>query len=281
MLTAIVATAVAFNGPVMSRPALTQARLTSVRMEELDPVKAKIAAKKAEREAAKAAAAGAAATMDKADATVADSAAAPAAAAAAPVAVAAPAAPKVMSEALPFAERPMTLDAVSLAGDVGFDPLGFSDYELGPFPSQEAHMGWMREAEIKHGRICMLATVGWISTDLGLRAPGVPAELKTSSLTSFMAHDTAVADGRMLMLLILCGVFEIAGAAALKATLDGKREAGEFALTGFMSKSMANPKQAAALKQAEIKHCRLAMMAFGGVATQCAVQGGAVGFPYF
>jgi len=188
----------------------------------------------------------------------------------------------VKSEALPFADRPAGLDALTLAGDVGFDPMGFSDPSLGPFDSAEAHMGWMREAEIKHGRICMLGTVGWISTDLGLRAPGVPAELKSASLTSFAAHDVAVTDGRLLMLLIVCGVFEIAGSAAIQATIEGKRAPGDFALMGGFSK--ADDKKLAALKQAEIKHCRLGMMAFSGLATQTAVAsaaGGVMTFPYF
>ena len=195
-----------------------------------------------------------------------------------------PVAMKAMSEALPFSERPAGLDAVTLAGDVGFDPLGFSNPELGPFAdspfdSATAHMGWMREAEIKHGRVCMLATVGWISADLGLRAPGVPSELKAAGVTSYAAHDIAVADGRLLMLIILCGVFEIAGSAAIKATLEGKREPGDFALMGGFKN--VDAKKLAALKQAEIKHCRLGMMAFSGIATQTAVQGGEIGFPYF
>jgi len=188
----------------------------------------------------------------------------------------------VNSEALPFAERPAGLDAVALAGDVGFDPMGFSDHTIGPFDTPEEHMGWMREAEIKHGRVCMLGTVGWIAADFGLRAPGVPAELKAASVTSFAAHDIAVADGRLLMLLILCGVFEIAGSAAIKATLDGKREPGDFALMGGFSK--VDAKKLAALKQAEIKHCRLGMMAFSGLATQTAVAsatGGVMTYPYF
>ena len=184
-------------------------------------------------------------------------------------------------KALPFTETPAALDG-SMPGDVGFDPMGFSDPSLGPFDSAEAHMGWMREAEIKHGRICMLGTVGWISTDLGLRAPGVPAELKSASLTSFAAHDVAVSDGRLLMLLIVCGVFEIAGSAAIQATIEGKRAPGDFALMGGFSK--ADDKKLAALKQAEIKHCRLGMMAFSGLATQTAVAsaaGGVMTFPYF
>lgn len=217
-------------------------------------------------------------------ATEAATAAAPPVATPPPAPVAAPSVAKAMSEALPFLERPASLDDVLLAGDVGFDPLGFSQVKYGPFNTAAEHMGYIREAEIKHGRVCMLALVGWISTDLGLRAPGVPVELKAASLTSFAAHDVAVADGRLLMLLILCGVFEIAGAAGIKATLEGKREPGDFALTGFMTKTCEDPKKLAALKQAEIKHCRLAMMAFGGVVTQAGVwdlAGKSVGFPYW
>lgn len=39
-------------------------------------------------------------------------------------------------------------------GDVGFDPLGFSDY---------FDMKFLREAELKHSRICMLAVVGFVA----------------------------------------------------------------------------------------------------------------------
>lgn len=63
------------------------------------------------------------------------------------------------SQALPFLEKPASLDG-SMPGDVGFDPLGLSSY----FP-----LDWMREAEIKHGRVCMLAIVGYIAVDIGIR----------------------------------------------------------------------------------------------------------------
>jgi hypothetical protein len=43
---------------------------------------------------------------------------------------------------------------ILLAGYAGFDPLGFSDYY---------DIKWLQEAEIKHGRICMLAAVGMVS----------------------------------------------------------------------------------------------------------------------
>jgi len=180
------------------------------------------------------------------------------------------------SEALPFAERAPGLDAVSgYAGDVGFDPLGFSNHELGPFDSAKEHMAWMREAEIKHGRVCMLATIGWIAVDWGLRAPGLPDSL--TSLNSYQAHDASVAQGGLIVLMIACGVFEIAGAGAIKASLDGERVPGDFALTGGFGKTDAS---LAKLREQEIAHCRLGMMAISGIATQqaCFPE---VPFPYF
>ena len=32
----------------------------------------------------------------------------------------------------------------------------------------------MREAEIKHGRVAMLATAGWLAVDFGFKLPGAP-----------------------------------------------------------------------------------------------------------
>lgn len=57
-----------------------------------------------------------------------------------------------MSESLPFLTRPKNLEGY--IGDVGFDPLGFSD---------TFDMKWLRESELKHGRAAMLATVGFVT----------------------------------------------------------------------------------------------------------------------
>ena len=52
-----------------------------------------------------------------------------------------------MSKSIPFLRCPDYLDG-SLAGDVGFDPLGLGRNEQGVLE--------MREAEIKHARLAML-----------------------------------------------------------------------------------------------------------------------------
>ena len=57
-----------------------------------------------------------------------------------------------MSQSMPFLTKPKNLDG-SMVGDVGFDPLGFSD---------NFDIKWLRESELKHGRVAMLATVGFI-----------------------------------------------------------------------------------------------------------------------
>merc|ERR1719183_2416842 len=77
----------------------------------------------------------------------------------------------------------------------------------------------MREAELKHGRVCMLAVVGYIVVDKGLRAPG--AEKLVAATSSFTAHDAAVQSGHMWALLLACGLFEIVGAGAIASTLNG------------------------------------------------------------
>lgn len=60
--------------------------------------------------------------------------------------------PGSFSESVPFLKQPAMLDG-TLAGDVGFDPLGFSDI---------FDVKVLREAELKHGRIAMLAVLGWL-----------------------------------------------------------------------------------------------------------------------
>merc|ERR1719443_1560652 len=60
------------------------------------------------------------------------------------------------SAAIPFLKKPPALDG-SMVGDMGFDPLGITTTitELG------GDLKYVREAELMHGRVSMLATVGF------------------------------------------------------------------------------------------------------------------------
>lgn len=63
-----------------------------------------------------------------------------------------------------------------------YDPLGLS---------KTYDVNWLREAELKHGRVCMLAFLGWVSNDAGLKFPGEAFQ----GVSSLSAHDAMVKSG--------------------------------------------------------------------------------------
>jgi len=65
----------------------------------------------------------------------------------------------VTSKSLPFLEAPSKLDGTTMVGDYGFDPMGLSEIQ--------ADLKYARWAELKHGRICMLAIVGMVTQEYG------------------------------------------------------------------------------------------------------------------
>lgn len=168
------------------------------------------------------------------------------------------------SKALPFLEAPPQLDG-SMAGDVGFDPLGLSSYYS---------LDYMREAEIKHGRVCMLATLGYATVDAGVLAPGAP------KVSSVMAHDTCVKSGHMLMLLFTVAIFESLSYTAIAEMMSGAsdRKPGDYGI-GWKFCKPGDTETQERYALAEITHGRAAMMGFAGMVTQSALHPD-VGFPY-
>merc|ERR1711988_1100848 len=163
------------------------------------------------------------------------------------------------SESLPMLVKRPQLKGY--AGDVGFDPVGFSEI---------FSMDWLREAELKHCRVSMLATVGFAFTDF-YHFPGF-------DYTTLEAHDACVASGAMSQLLLWIGLLEVFGATAIDQTLRGSgRAAGDF---GFDPLGFAtDPKKMEVLQEKELANGRLAMFAFGGFVTQAVLTGNS--FPYF
>mmetsp|Transcript_97966 Transcript_97966/g.274257 ORF Transcript_97966/g.274257 Transcript_97966/m.274257 type:complete len:217 (+) Transcript_97966:88-738(+) len=177
-----------------------------------------------------------------------------------------PAAVYVASESLPFLEKPPNL--AGYVGDFGFDPFRFSDF---------IPMDFLREAELKHGRMCQLAVVGFAAVDLGFHIYPLPEAYE--GLTSVTAHDALVKYGAMGQLFLWISVAEVISSVAVMQMLNGSgRAPGDFGLdpVGFLKgKSAAEVEE---MKLKEITHCRLAMFAFSGMVTQAVLTQGP--FPY-
>lgn len=136
-------------------------------------------------------------------------------------------------------------------GDVGFDPLGMSEV---------ADIKFLREAELKHGRIAMLAAAGSMAQDI-FTFPGVEKVVSGAKMTG--VHDVLVKQGAMGQLLLWLSFLEVFGTIALFETLEGKRAPGDFKFDPLnFSKNDVTAKKYAL---AEVKNGRLAMMGIGGM----------------
>jgi len=157
------------------------------------------------------------------------------------------------SAALPFLPYPANLEGY-IGDDIGFDPLRISDY----FP-----MDYLREAELKHSRICMLAITGYITVDLGFTIHPYGA-----GLSSAAAHDVLVEKGVMGNALVFIGLFEIVSYLGVAEMLQGSgREPGDFGIGTWYLQGKTE-EEIKKIRYQEIMNGRLAMMAFSGVVTQ-------------
>jgi len=202
--------------------------------------------------------------------------------------------PTERSEALPFLPRPINLDG-SMVGDVGFDPFYLSsipkDFSGFIQPPQWEEKGiptlyWMREAELKHGRVCMLAFFGWLAVDgafgFPLRFPGAIYSVDNVP-NSHMAHDVMVSQGSMGFLLICIAFVEFCTGAVLVevAKGDSDREAGDYSLDPLNFLKDKSKEEVDRMKLRELKNARLAMLAFAGIVTQSGMSEATQNFPYF
>lgn len=190
--------------------------------------------------------------------------------------------------------RAKNLDG-SMIGDVGFDPFYLSsipkDFSgfIQPPQWEEKNIPtlyWMREAELKHGRVCMLAWFGWLAADgafgFPLRFPGEIYSVENIPC-SYFAHDALVSQGSMGFLLFVVGLIEVCSSAVLVEVAKGEndREAGDFGLDPLSFLKGKSKEESDRMKLRELLNGRLAMLAFGGVCTQAALGESTHAFPYF
>jgi len=170
------------------------------------------------------------------------------------------------SPALPFLPYPE--NCKGYVGDVGFDPFRFSDF---------APVDFLREAELKHGRICMLAWTGFVAVDMGAKIYPFPEAYE--GLTSVTAHDALVQQGAMGQLFLWISLAEVISSVAVIQMLEGSgRKPGDFGLDPIGFLKGKSEEEIAEMELKEITHCRLAMFAFSGVVTQAVLTQGP--FPY-
>jgi hypothetical protein len=146
----------------------------------------------------------------------------------------------------------LTRDLFWQAGDQGWDPLGISNL---------IDVRWLREAELKHGRVCMLGATGMLVQDV-YTFPGVKETFGDAKMTAL--HDAAVAQGAMQQILVWCGFIELFGLAAIVQMLQGSdRQPGDF---GFDPLNLAKDTTKLARRQlVELKNGRLAMLGLSGM----------------
>eukprot|EP00612_Vaucheria_litorea_P002906 CAMPEP_0171460838 /NCGR_PEP_ID=MMETSP0945-20130129/5549_1 /TAXON_ID=109269 /ORGANISM="Vaucheria litorea, Strain CCMP2940" /LENGTH=272 /DNA_ID=CAMNT_0011987111 /DNA_START=113 /DNA_END=931 /DNA_ORIENTATION=+ len=107
-----------------------------------------------------------------------------------------------LSKALPWVTKP-DIAGGALVGDVGFDPLSLAT---------TFDISWLRAAELKHGRVCMLAIVGFLTPELvqhpfGFTGFQFPAEF--SEMNAIKSLETVPKFG-IAQIILACGLIEIA-----------------------------------------------------------------------
>ncbi|CEM37815.1 unnamed protein product [Vitrella brassicaformis CCMP3155] len=144
-----------------------------------------------------------------------------------------------------------------------FDPLGLAEQ----FPQ---YLTFFREAEIKHGRIAMLAVLGMVVPSFWT-LPG------REGISVLAAHDKFVENGVMGQLLFWVSLWEIVTFKTVVDMDEKDREPGDFSMDPFGW--TRTPERARVLRTQELKNGRLAMLAFSGMITQAALTG--KNFPFF
>jgi light-harvesting complex I chlorophyll a/b binding protein 1 len=159
-----------------------------------------------------------------------------------------------------------------MAGDVGFDPLGLSSItDVG------IDLYWLREAEVKHARVAMLAVVGMLHVEAFGPAPGCEMADAKNQMDAFWqlwnAHPQYIAFGLIMITIVEL----IGGIATTSGRESGQRAPGDFGLDP-LGYSKGDADKFKRLQGQEIANGRLAMWAAAGEIMQGMTTGeGAIG----
>jgi len=168
-----------------------------------------------------------------------------------------------MSMSLPFMARPDALTG-ALAGDAGFDPLGFAQ--------TDADLMNYREAEVKHARLAMLAAAGWPLSEVFDKK--IAVALNMAPLVDATDRAPSVLNGGLGKVSPVYWIGILGVAAAIEFIGTTKSKSGDdsyfpgnfgFDPLGLYPKEKDGQMR---MQLAEIKNGRLAMIAIFGFAIQ-------------
>lgn len=198
------------------------------------------------------------------------------------------------SRSVPFMAVPPALDG-SMAGDVGFDPLNISGY---------LNLKFLREAELKHCRITMLAALGWIVQEFYTfpfyaGAPSLPTEahgnktkmdtlkremssiedklpavsytrMTNALLSLFFFLADYFAKTALQQIALFVSIWEILTTPAVIQMVTGEsdRAPGDFRFDPLGFSKGFDPERIKKLQFIEVINGRLAMIAIGGMVHQ-------------
>jgi len=160
---------------------------------------------------------------------------------------------------------------------VPWDPLNFC--ELYKISGNNPDVAWLREAELKHGRMAMLAVFGIIVQSSGVHLPG-NADVQFTD-TNWATAPSSLPPAAWGQVLAFIGLVEGQKSAGLYDLWNGrteKREPGDYGWgKSFLSD---DPVAADKMRLKELKNGRLAMIAFMGIAANHFIPGALPGCMY-
>jgi hypothetical protein len=152
--------------------------------------------------------------------------------------------------------------AVSMAfeNELGAQPpLGFFDPLGLVADGDQAKFDRLRGVEIKHGRICQLGVVGYLTTYAGIRLPGDISldGTKFSDIPAGWDGSFQVPVAGALQVLAFCGLLELAGWKQAEGSFPGDFSASAFPV-GFLGNP--SPEEQLDLRAKELNQGRAAQM---------------------
>lgn len=173
---------------------------------------------------------------------------------------------KAFADGMVGGEGPEPMPFTTQQTSKNFDPAGFAERAPEWLP-------FFREAELKHGRAAMLATVGFIVPEF-VRIPG--EQFSFENIPNVIdAHDKL--PDSMGQIFLWISLFEAMSFPAIAGLGKYDRRPGDFSFDPLGLFPTTDEKQKE-MQLAELKNGRLAMIAIGGMVAGASVSGH--GFPY-